>query len=221
MTRLASFALGVVLLSCGTRPPAREADDGTASPAPAATPHVDPCREGETWPGGLRPDLQGMARHVRCRAELIELMNATASALGVNCDHCHTDDYAVPTKKKQIANWMATQLAPSLRKRGGGAVGCADCHSAGGKARPKMLGTPRRHDLSVEWMTTVLVERFETAGGEPLYCRTCHVENVGAPGFVRSVILSSHLPPRGPSGAPPDVAGASSAAPPPAASPGE
>lgn len=217
MTRLAAFALGVVF-SCGTPPPAREAADQTAATARPPAPRVDPCVEGEAWPGGAPPAFQGMARHVRCRAELIELMNATASALGVNCDHCHAEDHAAPTRHKQIANWMATELAPSLRKRGGGAVGCADCHTEGGKARAKMLGTPRRHDLSVEWMTTVLVERFETVSGEPLYCRTCHVANLGSPGFVRSVILSSHLPPRPPSSVPSAAPpGAPSAVPPPGA----
>jgi len=213
MTRIGWLALGFGLFACGTPPPPREAGDRTESAARPPAPRVDPCAKGEAWPGGAQPAFQGVARHVRCRAELIELMNATASALGVNCDYCHLDDYAAPTQRKQIANWMATELSPSLRKRGGGSVGCADCHAEGGKARAKMLGTPRRHDLSVEWMTTVLVERFETAGGEPLYCRTCHVENLGAPGFVRSVILSPHLPPGPPSKALP-------LPPPPAAPPG-
>ena len=43
-------------------------------------------------------------------------------------------------------------------------------------------------------MTTVLAERFESTTGAPLYCRTCHLENVGQPGFAKTVILTDNLP---------------------------
>jgi hypothetical protein len=122
-------------------------------------------------------------------------MTETARALGVSCEYCHErGDFARATPRKDVANWMATKLVPSLRRRGGGAVTCADCHASGGKGVAKILGSPRRRDWSVEWMTTVLAERFETAAGGPLYCRACHLENVGQPGFAKAVILTDHLP---------------------------
>lgn len=122
-------------------------------------------------------------------------MTETARALGVGCDHCHErGDFARATPRKEVANWMATKLAPSLRKRGGGEVACADCHASDGAGVAKILGSPRRQGRSVEWMTTVLVERFETATGSPLYCRTCHLDNLGRPGFQKEVILTDHLP---------------------------
>jgi hypothetical protein len=127
-------------------------------------------------------------------------MSETARALGVGCDYCHEQgDFARSTPKKEVANWMAVKLASSLRRRGGGAVTCADCHAitSGAQGVAKILGSPRRQDRSVEWMTSVLVERFETAGGDPLYCRNCHIGTLGTPDFIGQVILTDHLPARG------------------------
>jgi hypothetical protein len=188
-----------VLMGCGGAPASRPTPavvPDTAESKNKAGPRVDPCAgDASAAPLGF----QGLLRDARCQAEVAEIMTETARALGVSCDHCHVrGDFPRATPKKEVANWMATKLSPSLRRRGGGAVSCADCHASGGRGVAKILGAPRRHDQSVEWMTTVLSERFETAEGTPLYCRTCHLENVGQPGFLKAVILTDHLPARAP-----------------------
>jgi hypothetical protein len=191
--------LAMLLLGCGGTP----ARPVTSTPGPAdtaspahATPRPDPCA-GVPSTGKTSYAFQGLLRGARCDAEVDEIMTETARALGVSCDHCHVPgDFRQPTRNKEIATWMAIELVPTLRRRGGGAVTCVDCHGAGGANVARVLGSPRRHAASVEWMTTVLVERFETAAGEPLYCRTCHLENVGLTGFTKAVIFTDHLPPR-------------------------
>jgi hypothetical protein len=164
----------------------------------------DPCRDEAGWPGGEVPSYQGLAKGARCRAELVAIMKDVARALGVGCEHCHVADFSAPTRNKQVANWMATELMPSLEKRGGGAISCADCHASNGPPRAKILGAPRRRDLAVEWMTVVLVERFAAASGEPLYCRTCHGAGLGEAGFRGSVILAHPLTPAPPAFSLPD-----------------
>jgi hypothetical protein len=151
---------------------------------------VDACEPGDLPPTSAGKSFQGLAQPARCRDELLEIMEATSRALGVACEHCHEEDRAAPTHNKEIANWMATKFVPALRLRGGSTPTCADCHAEGGRARAKILGDPRRRDLSVEWMTTVLVERFETRTGEPLYCRGCHHAGLGDPSFANKVILT-------------------------------
>jgi hypothetical protein len=126
-------------------------------------------------------------------------MQGVARSLGVECTYCHdAGDFAAPTPKKEIANWMAKELIPSLVKRSGGPIACADCHAEKGSGRAKILGTPRSRQLAVEWMTVRLVERFDSAGGGPLYCKTCHRENLGSPGFRGHVILAELAPPPAP-----------------------
>lgn len=96
------------------------------------------------------------------------------------------------TDRKQVSNWMAIELAPSLRRRGGGQVACRDCHAG----RAKFLGNPRRRDFAIEWMTLELVERFEEVSGRRLYCKTCHGADLGQPAFRTRLIQSAHLPPK-------------------------
>jgi hypothetical protein len=200
MTFARCFALALpVLIGCGGAPSSRT----TAPVAPGAAeakektaPRVDPCAGDAT----LAPlGFQGLLRDARCQDEVVEIMTETARALGVGCDYCHEGgDFPRATPKKEVANWMATKLAPSLRRRDGTAVSCADCHASEGRGVAKILGEPRRQGRSVEWMTTILSERFETSQGSPLYCRTCHLENLGQPGFARTVILTDQLPARAP-----------------------
>jgi hypothetical protein len=194
----AALALAV-LAGCGGAPASRPTPSvvrGAAEPNERTAPRVDPCAgDAPSAPLGF----QGLLRDARCEDEVIEIMTETARALGVSCDYCHErGDFQRATPKKEIANWMATKLSPSLRRRGGGAVSCADCHASEGRGVAKILGEPRRQGRSVEWMTTVLSERFETSQGTPLYCRTCHLENLGQPGFAKTVILTDHLPARAP-----------------------
>jgi hypothetical protein len=188
-----------VLIGCGGAPASRSTlslDPNTAQSKGEATPRVDPC----VGDAGADPlGFQGLLRDARCQAEVVEIMTETARALGVTCDYCHErGDFARSTPKKEVANWMATKLSPSLRRRDGAAVSCADCHASEGRGVAKILGEPRHQGRSVEWMTTVLSERFETALGTPLYCRTCHLENLGQAGFAKTVILTEHLPARAP-----------------------
>jgi len=151
----------------------------------------------------LTKTYSGVLKPARCQAELESIMQGVAQALGVGCPYCHdTADYAKSTPKKQIANWMASELVPRLAKRAGGAITCADCHADDGRGKAKILGSPRSRQRAVEWMTAGLVERFETAGGAPLYCVNCHNRPLGSPGFDGRVILTGHLPPLPPSASP-------------------
>jgi hypothetical protein len=200
MTSARRIALALLMLvGCGGAPATRPTPSvvpGAAESKEKAAPRVDPCADdAAAAPLGF----DGLLRGARCREEVAEIMTDTARALGVGCEYCHVSgDFARSTPKKEVANWMATKLVPSLRRRDGAAIKCADCHASEGRGVAKILGEPRRHDRSVEWMTTVLSERFETSQGTPLYCRTCHLENLGQPGFARTVIFTDHVPPRAP-----------------------
>ena len=174
-------------------------------PAPAA-PAPDPCAPVDgTAPAPVAKTYSGVLKRARCQAEVQSIMQGVADALGVDCGHCHDQaDYAKSTPKKDVANWMASELVPRLAKRGGGTISCADCHADDGKGKAKILGAPRSRQRAVEWMTARLVERFEAAAGGPLYCATCHVRRLGDPGFDGHVILTGHLPPL-PVSSPPSV----------------
>jgi len=165
-------------------------------PAPAAAP-PDPCApvDGKP-PAPLAKSYSGVLKLARCQAEVLTIMDGVAKALGVGCAHCHDEaDYAKSTPKKDVANWMATELMPRLAKRAGGSITCADCHADDGKGKAKILGAPRSRSRAVEWMTVRLVERFDAKVGGPLYCATCHVRRLGDPGFDGHVIFTEHLPP--------------------------
>lgn len=122
-------------------------------------------------------------------------MEDVAGALGVSCEYCHERrDYHLDTRRKQIANWMASELSPRLRaKDHAGPVECADCHASAGKPTAKLLGMPRSQSQAIEWMTTELVENFTQIDGTPLRCKTCHRENLGDSGFQRQLLLSDAL----------------------------
>jgi len=77
------------------------------------------------------------------RDRVIQVMNAFAKALGVECTYCHTSDFDDETPRKQIARFMMTEFSRGLVKQDGSAVGCNDCHQ--GHARPlAVLPFPRR-----------------------------------------------------------------------------
>jgi hypothetical protein len=181
-------------MACGTAPPPRE-QALSAPPATRVVPRVpaaDPCApvDGKP-PAPLATTYAGLARSARCNAELEAMMQEVSLALGVGCAYCHLPgDFSAVTERKRVANWMATELVPSLRKRDGGDIECRDCHAG----RAKFLGEPRRRDVAIEWMTVELGERFEAASGEALYCKTCHGAELGRPEFRTRVILSEHLP---------------------------
>jgi hypothetical protein len=157
---------------------------------------VDACAPVDgKQPAALSRNYTGLARHARCEAELQAGMREASLALGVSCTYCHLPgDFGAMTERKRVANWMATELVPSLRKRSGGDITCRDCHAG----RAKFLGDPRRRELAIEWMTVELGERFEQATGGRLYCKTCHGADLGRPEFRPRVILSDHLPQKPP-----------------------
>jgi len=123
-------------------------------------------------------------------------MADVSHALGVECQYCHlVPDYRAMTHRKQIANWMASELVPALRKKATGkSPGCSDCHASTGKGAAKFLGDPRTSSSASEWMTTHLVEDFETTAGSPLRCKGCHGGNLGTPQFQGKIMLTD-IPP--------------------------
>ncbi len=121
-------------------------------------------------------------------------MRGVAGALGVKCKYCHVSgDFEAMTDRKLVANWMAVELVPKLRTRGGTEVACADCHRSAGEGAARILHWPRDRQWSIEWMTTVLVDRFETKDGDPLTCRGCHEADLGSAGFQGQLIGKSRL----------------------------
>jgi hypothetical protein len=145
---------------------------------------------------------EGVAAAARCQREVYTIMGFVTQALGQPCEYCHVPDkYSEMTHRKEIANWMAQKLVPSIQKRGGGTVWCKDCHQSGENGRAKILGEPRSRSWAIEWMSTHLVEKFDTVQGNPLRCKMCHVGNVGSKEWNPKVTLTDHLPPhpeRGP-----------------------
>jgi hypothetical protein len=186
----------MLLAACGSPPPPRERPRPVPIRAPAPPPR-DPCEpQGGKPPEPLAKTYVGALARARCQAEVTSIMQGIATALGVACSYCHdVADYAKRTPKKDVANWMASELMPRLAKRGVGETQCADCHADDGHGKAKILGEPRSRTRAVEWMTATLVERFDAADGGRLYCKTCHVGQLGDAGFQPRVILTDHLPP--------------------------
>lgn len=167
---------------------------------------IDECAElpGQPPPKPLRAPFEGLAKAARCEREVYTIMGGVTHFLGVSCAHCHLEpDYAADTHNKQIANWMARELAPRLRRASAGAepVWCQDCHAGS----PKLLGNPRQREVAIEWMTTHL-SSFDTTLGKPARCRDCHVGDLGTPEFRTRIILgelgglpvAGAAPPKGP-----------------------
>jgi hypothetical protein len=145
----------------------------------------------------LRKKYTGVAAKARCDREVYTIMGGLTHFLGVKCEHCHVPhEYTKLTHKMQIANWMASELIPSLQKKGGGEIWCDDCHVVDGKGSAKILGEPRDRRWAVEWMTTHLVDRFDAAGGERLRCKSCHQGNPGSSEFEPKIVLTDRLPRR-------------------------
>jgi hypothetical protein len=147
---------------------------------------------GKPAPEPLKAQYTGLAKAARCQNEVFTIMGGVTHFLGVTCKHCHQEpDYAADTHNKQVANWMARELVPRLRKRAVAADGtkdvwCRDCHAG----KPKLLGNPRQRGVAIEWMTTHLTESFETTAGKPPKCKDCHGGDVGSPEFRSEIILS-------------------------------
>jgi hypothetical protein len=188
------------LAACGAAPEPRAsapAADTARAPAHRSADVPDDCEQqpGEPPPDPLERTYTGVAAQARCQREVYTIMGGVTHFLGVECKYCHlVPDYRAMTHRKEIANWMASELIPALRKKGGGQVWCNNCHSPGDDGVAKILGEPRKESFAIEWMTTHLVEDFETNKGSPLHCKSCHQGNLGTPEFQRKIILTHYLP---------------------------
>jgi hypothetical protein len=204
-----ALLIGALLGACGGAPeraPSSPAPPGSSASAPSGSSGVpsavravpDDCEQqsGQPPPEPLARTYTGVAAKARCQREVYTIMGGVTHFLGVKCQYCHlVPDYKAMTHRKEIANWMASDLIPSLqRKKNGAAPWCNNCHMAEGKGVAKILGDPRRPSFAVEWMTTHMVEDFQSKAGSALHCKSCHVGNVGTPQFERHVILTNHLP---------------------------
>jgi len=184
--------------ACGGAPEPRASAprlaSGAAHAATPLPPRPDECEQqpGKPPPEPLERSYTGVAAKARCQGELRAIMSGVSHSLGVPCEYCHlVPDYRAMTHRKKIANWMASEFAPSLRKKGTDqAPWCNDCHQSLGKGTAKILGDPRSTSFAIEWMTTHLVEDFETKSGAALQCKACHRGNLGTPQFQRNLIPS-------------------------------
>ena len=200
---LALLAGALFAAACGGAPEPRTSSGSpqlaAASPTSVAesadVPGVCDPEPGKP-PELLERTYTGVAAKARCQREVYTIMAGVTTFLGVRCQYCHlVPDYKAMTHRKQIANWMASDLIPSLqRKKNGAPPWCNNCHMAEGKGVAKILGDPRRPSFAIEWMTTHLVEDFQTKKGNPLHCKSCHVGNLGTPEFQPRVVLTNHLP---------------------------
>ena len=193
---------GELLAACGGAPePRARAPRVPKSEAPSTARRSampDDCQQepGKPPVEALERVYTGVAAKARCQREVYTIMGGVTHFLGVQCKYCHlVPDYRAMTHRKQIANWMAAELIPALRKKSSAQVPwCNDCHQSTGKSSAKFLGDPRNPSFASEWMTTHLVEDFETKSGSPLHCKSCHRGNFGTPQFQHKVILSELLP---------------------------
>jgi hypothetical protein len=201
----------------GAEAPVSKAPSVSApSPARRSANLVDDCAQeaDKPPPEPLRIAFDGVAKSARCQREVYTIMGGLTHFLGVECKHCHQEpDYAADTHNKRVANWMARELVPKLRKHAAAepasVTWCNDCH----QGKPKILGNPRDKSLAIEWMTTHLVSDFEAVSGKNLKCRQCHEGDLGSPQFRPKIILTD-LP-----GLPAPVAPAVLAPPAPAVAP--
>ncbi len=189
--------LFVSIGGCGGPPP--KAPPAEAAPEPALgkrradIPADCEERPGKPPPQPLRENYTGLAKAARCQDEVFTIMGGVTHFLGVACKHCHLEpDYAADTHNKRVANWMARELVPKLKKRAQDTkaardIWCQDCHAG----KPKLLGNPRRRDLAIDWMTTHLTQTFDTLADQPPRCKNCHGADLGAPEFRSQVILTA------------------------------
>jgi hypothetical protein len=189
---------GAALGACGAAPPPRPIQPAAGAVERRSANAPDDCAEipGQAAPEPLLHAYTGVAAGARCQREVYTIMGGVTHFLGVSCGYCHqVPNYEAPTHRKEVANWMATELVPHLRKKHGASpLWCNDCHAAEGQPQAKILGDPRNESWAIEWMTTHMVENFETAKGSPLRCKSCHKGNVGTPEFQGKIIATGNLP---------------------------
>ena len=198
---VAATLLGALLAACGGAPEPRApapAASASASDAPKIADLPDECEQqaGKPAPEPLERPYTGLAAKARCQSDVFAIMGGVTHSLGVQCNYCHlVPDFRAMTHRKEIANWMASELVPALRKKSDGAEPwCNSCHSSTAKGVAKILGDPRKPSYAAEWMTTHLVEDFQTKTGSALHCTSCHRGNIGSAEFQKTIILTNRLP---------------------------
>jgi hypothetical protein len=198
LASLVGAACGATPIRAGTGDGVEEGDEDARRPARARRANLeDDCapKPGKPPPAPLERKYEGVAAKARCQREVFTIMGGLTHFLGVKCQHCHeVPDYKKMTHNKHVANWMATQLIPSLAKQRGGELWCNDCHQASGEGKAKLLGDPRDPAAAAEWMAVHLTSKLETNDKNPLRCKSCHGANLGEPGFQRKIILTDRLP---------------------------
>jgi Cytochrome c7 and related cytochrome c len=193
-------AVGLLAAACGARPP----PPAPAPPPPAGVEH-DICEGSPPLP---HAPLAGVLRNARCDQDMYYSMSQVADMLGVDCNDCHAPlvegqaklDFPKMTHKKEIANWMSTELMQAIKPADGSPMKCSSCHTdEHGKPVAKILGSPRDRVKANEWMSLVMVKKFVAADGSRLKCKSCHAGTPGTPEFRPTVILQSdQLPKHGP-----------------------
>src|SRR5690349_17163163 len=110
--------------ACGGAPlPAEHATDAVPAPEPSgrrAPDAPDDCANipGRPPPEPLERQYTGVAAKARCQREVYTIMGGVTHFLGVQCNYCHlVPDYRAMTHRKEIANWMASELVPRLSKQ--------------------------------------------------------------------------------------------------------
>jgi len=108
--------------------------------------------------------------------KLRKVMKLFTRSLGVRCGDCHTDDFAAPTPRKNVASRMWDEFSRGLTRLDGGPVFCDSCHQ--GK-----LSFLDRRDMKAlsKWMDEHYVDELKrvAAGAGPSAplehgCATCH-----------------------------------------------
>ena len=99
------------------------------------------------------------------RPQVIQVMRAWSTALGVDCSYCHQASFDTDTPRKQIARQMQRDYVAALKQPDGSAISCQDCH----QGQPNLLsvrasayskpsaGSPMLHTLRIKLKSTGVV----------------------------------------------------------------
>ncbi len=199
MRTLWSLCAGALLAAACTAHPA---------PPPAAPVSPPPGVERDVCEGSPplpHAPLAGILRNARCDQDLYYSMSKVEDMLGVECSYCHAAkvegqserDFPKMTPKKEIANWMSTELMAAIKPADGSPMKCSSCHTdEHGQPVARILGSPRDPVKANEWMSLVMVKKFVARDGSRLRCKSCHAGTPGTPAFRPAVIRETAQLPR-------------------------
>jgi hypothetical protein len=203
-----SLWTGALLAACAAACGAPRPAPPVSAPAPPAGPEHDICEGSPPLP---HAPLHGVLRNARCDQDMYYSMSKVADMLGVACTYCHAAkvegqpdrDFPAMTRKKEIANWMSTELMQAIKPADGSALKCSSCHTGeDGKPVAKILGEPRDRVKANEWMSLVMVKKFVAADGSRLRCKSCHVGTPGTAEYQPTVLLQTQQLPAHPAAVP-------------------